>query len=150
MAKQDFEIQGKLITNQELRREATKWAEMVRNQARANASRFPTRGKGNDRLRSKTTYKLREINGVLSRVYFRMPLHGAFRTFGAGRGRSYKNIRTTSQYKARTESDWISSPLDNETEKLADIVADFYGDYILETWALGGALFETRRTGRSR
>lgn len=142
----DVKIQGTLITNAELYQKAKAWAERVKVAARANASSFPTHGKTDERLSRKTNYTVKKSDDVVSRVYFHFPLHGAFRTFGVGRGQPAVGSKKVADriYTYRTESDWMTDPLDRNTDDLAAIVADYYGDAVLKTWSRGGVKINHR------
>ena len=143
-------ITGKVITAEEFKAKARHWAQTVRKEARARAaamSKGKTKspytyktgmhaGRTEYKLKDKIGYRLRMKYGDIERVSFNFPLHGIFIEYGVGRGQpGEKSTKKASShpknYIRRKMSDWFDAPLDKNTEKLADIAAEYYGDKIL-------------------
>lgn len=140
------------MTDEEFFARIKEWAGTVRHQAMANASGF-SKGKSGPhtyikgrnaghtegKLIRKTSYMLRKRSGDLDAVSFKIPVHGIFREYGVGNGQPRNGVSAVKSGKAasgrvyikRTMSDWIHGPIERNIDKLADIVADYYGDKVL-------------------
>lgn len=138
------EIQGKVITSDELYMQARSWANSVRAMAKNNASAFSDgkkksytytktskwhkSGETETKLSQSVSFKIKEKDGITDRIGFQFPRHGIFRAYGVGNGQSINGKQAKKIYIHRTVSDWIDQPIDDKTGKLADIAAEFYGD----------------------
>lgn len=141
------EIQGKIITSDELYEKAQAWANTVRVVAKKNATAFAKgkkktynyknttkwhkAGETEKPLRQSILYKIKEKDGITDNIRFQFPRHGIFRAYGVGSGQNINGKQAKKIYVKRSMSDWIDAPIDKKTEKLADIAAEFYGDQAL-------------------
>lgn len=132
-----------LMSEEQFIAQVRQWADKVRAQARANAAAFPNgkkkahtyvkgryHGQTEYKLSSKVGYVLRKKSGDVERIRFQFPVHGIFRAYGVGNGQP-KSGGSSQSYIRRSPSDWMSDPLEQNTEALADIAADYYGDKML-------------------
>jgi hypothetical protein len=156
-------IDGTLTTQEMFTEEARKWASVVTTKLRANAAKFK-HGKENKRtytakkynrktgetknatvyekvLKNAINHKTRkDRDGNLDRISFNFPLHGIYRAFGVGRGQPASGSKKKQALKIRvkrTMSDWISQPIEQDVEKIANIAANYYGDKVLaNVWGI--------------
>lgn len=141
------EIQGKVISSDELYAQARQWANRVRTIAKNNTAAFskgkkkpytyPTStkwhkaGEREPKLSAAVAYKIKEKDGITDNIGFQFPRHGIFRAYGVGNGQSRTGKQAKKTFIKRTMSDWIDKPIDDSTDKLANIAAEFYGDQAL-------------------
>ncbi|MDR0207519.1 MAG: hypothetical protein LBI45_09730 [Bacteroidales bacterium] len=140
-------IDGKVITAEEFYAQARRWVAIVRNIAKANASRFSKgktkqahtyktgkkAGKTEQKLRNSIRYIITQDCGVPESVGFKIPIHGIFREWAVGFGQprvAGKYISPNSRVK-RTMEDWIDLPIEKNTKKLFDLAAEFWGDTVV-------------------
>lgn len=138
------EIQGKVISADELYAKANAWANTVRAVSKKNATAF-AKGKKKPYNYKNTTkwhkagetekilsqsvlYKIKEKDGITDNIGFQFPRHGIFRAYGVGNGQSIGGKQAKKVYIHRNMSDWIDQPIDTNLSKLADLAAEFYGD----------------------
>ncbi len=138
------EIQGKIITSDELYEKAKAWANTVRAVAKNNATAFAKgkkksynyknttkwhkAGENEKPLKQSVLYKIKEKDGITDNIGFQFPRHGIFRAYGVGNGQSISGKQAKKIYIKRSMSDWIDQPIDKNLDKLADLAAEFYGD----------------------
>lgn len=90
-------------------------------------------GKTEGKLRNHIQFQLKSNAGEVVGVAFQFPVHGIFKEYGVARG------YPASGHMRRSLSEWISSALGKQDEKLADIVAEYQSDKVLRTFrAIGG------------
>jgi hypothetical protein len=140
-------IDGKVITAEEFYAQARKWAAIVRNMAKANASRFskgkekPSHtyktgkkaGKTEQKLRNSIRYIITQDSSIPESVGFKIPIHGIFREWAVGFGQprvAGKYISANSRVK-RTMEDWIDRPIEKNTKKLFDLATEYWGDCVV-------------------
>jgi len=140
-------MDGKVITAEEFYAQARKWAAIVRNMAKANASRFSKgktkqahtyktgkkAGKTEQKLRNSIRYIIAQDSGVPESIGFKIPIHGIFREWAVGFGQprvAGKYVSANSRVK-RTMEDWIDKPIEKNTKKLFDLAAEFWGDTVV-------------------
>jgi hypothetical protein len=140
-------IEGNVITAEEFYAQARKWAAIVRNIAKANASRFKKgktkqnhtyktgnkAGKSEQKLRNSIRYTIARDCGVPENVSFKIPIHGIFREWAVGYGQprvAGKYVSANSRVK-RTMEDWIDKPIEKNTQKLFNLAAEFWGDQVV-------------------
>jgi len=140
-------IDGRVISAEEFYAQARKWAAIVRNMAKANASRFSKgktkqvhtyktgkkAGKTEQKLRNSIRYIIAQDSGVPESIGFKIPIHGIFREWAVGFGQprvAGKYISPNSRVK-RTMEDWIDLPIEKNTKKLFDLAAEFWGDTVV-------------------
>jgi len=138
---------GKLITPEEFYAQVRKWAAIVRNVAKAKASRFTKgktkqshtyktgnkAGKSEQKLRNSIRYTIARDGGVPENVSFKIPIHGIFREWAVGYGQprvAGKYVSANSRVK-RTMEDWIDKPIEKNTQKLFNLAVEFWGDQVL-------------------
>ena len=136
-----------LLTPEEFYTAARKWAAIVRNMAKANATRFKKgktkqthtyktgkkAGKTEQRLRDSIRYTIAQDGGVPESIGFKLPIHGIFREWAVGYGQprvAGKYVSKNSRIK-RSMDDWIDNPIEKNTQKLSDLAAEFWGDQVL-------------------
>jgi hypothetical protein len=141
-------VDGKLMTQADFIAEAKRWANVVRAQAKANAAAF-TKGKKETHtykkgwkagktekiLSTDINYSLKNKNGEISSIAFKFPLHGIYRAMGVGRGQPApgSNKKEAKKiYVRRSMSDWMSKPIEDNIDKLADLAVECYGDQVLQ------------------
>ena len=138
------EIEGKIISSDELYAEAKKWADHVRSLAKANTATFNNgksttytykkktkwhkAGEVEKKLSQSLSYKIKEVAGVTDKIAFQFPRHGVFRAYGVGYGQPINGANTNIKIR-RNMNDWIDTPINTNIQKLADVAAEFYGDY---------------------
>ena len=140
-------VNGKTISTEEFYAAARKWAAIVRNMAKANASRFvkgktkkshtyktgKKAGKTENRLRDSIRYTIDSDSGVPESIGFKLPIHGIFREWAVGYGQprvTGKYIAKNSRVKRNME-DWIDKPIEKNTQKLFDLAQEYWGDQVL-------------------
>ncbi|MCL2289327.1 MAG: hypothetical protein FWC34_01280 [Bacteroidetes bacterium] len=140
-------IDGNVITAEEFYAQARKWAAIVRNIAKANASRFKKgktkqnhtyktgskAGKSEQKLHNSIRYAIVRNSGVPENVSFKIPIHGIFREWAVGYGQprvAGKYVSNNSRVK-RTMEDWIDIPIEKNTQKLFNLAAEFWGDQVI-------------------
>jgi hypothetical protein len=140
-------IDGKTITPEEFYAQARKWAAIVRNMAKANATRFSKgkkkqshtyqtgkkAGKTEQKLRDSIRYTITQDCGVPESIGFKIPIHGIFREWAVGYGQPRvvgKYVSSNSRVK-RTMEDWVDKPIEKNTKKLFDLAAEFWGDMVV-------------------
>jgi hypothetical protein len=136
-----------LITPEQFYAEARKWAAIVRNTARANTSRFSKgktekthtyktgskAGKTEQKLSDSILYTITKDYNVPESIGFKIPIHGIFREWAVGYGQprvAGKYVSMNSRVK-RSMEDWIDKPIEKNTQKLANLSAEFWGDQVL-------------------
>lgn len=134
------------LTETAYNREMERWARETQQLAKSQAAQL-TRGKRKNhtyhsgkkagktekKLRNAIQFQLKSRDGEVAGVAFQFPVHGIFKEYGVSRG-----YRATSHMR-RSLSDWLSSALAKQDEKLADIVAEYQSDKVLHTFrAIGG------------
>ena len=147
----ETEIEGKIISANELHKQAQIWAATVRNRAKINTLSFTKGKKGRYTYGSKEkkgkqlskwhkhgevepkisqnlSFKIKEAAGVTEKIAFQFPRHGVFRAYGVGNGQPITGVTAKKSFIKRTPSDWMDEPINKNMEKLADIAAEFYGD----------------------
>ena len=147
----ETEIEGKVISANELHKQAQIWAFSVRNRAKINILSFTKGKKGKytygsnvkagkrlskwhkhgevePKISQNLSFKIREASGVTEKITFQFPRHGVFRAYGVGNGQPITGITAKKTFVKRTPNDWIDEPINKNIEKLADIAAEFYGD----------------------
>lgn len=145
-SKVSTEIQGHVITSVEFYSKTRKWANAVRGLAKQNISSFQKgkktpehtytqasklyAGKIEKKLINSLQYVVKKEDGIVDHIGYKFPLHGIFRAWGVGQGqpRESGKKRASKIYIKRSPSDWLDDPLDQRSEELADIAAEFYGD----------------------
>lgn len=141
------EIQGKVISAEDLYERAMAWASGVRAQARKNASDFHKgknksytyknktkwhkSGEVEKKLTRAISFKVKEIGGITDRIGFQFPRHGIFRAYGVGNGQSISGKQAKKVFVVRNMSEWIDAPIEHNLNRLADVAAEFYGDQAL-------------------
>lgn len=133
-----------LMRDEDLLREAKRWADMVRRQAKSNAAGFSKgkssphtyikgryAGKTEFKLKDRLGYVLRKRDGDLESVSFKMPVHGIFREYGVGNGQPSSGVTSQKVYLKRSMSDWFHGPVDKNFDQFADVVGEYYGDKVL-------------------
>ncbi|MCL2290290.1 MAG: hypothetical protein FWC34_06240 [Bacteroidetes bacterium] len=140
-------INGKVITAEEFYTQTRKWAAIVRNVAKANASRFSKgktkqshtyktgnkAGKSEQKLRNSIRYSIARDSGVPENVSFKIPIHGIFREWAVGYGQPRvvgKYVSPNSRVK-RTMEDWVDKPIERNTQKIFNLAVEFYGDLVV-------------------
>jgi hypothetical protein len=140
-------LSGKPITAEQFYAEARKWAAIVRNMAKANATRFSKgktkqshtyktgkkAGKKEQKLKDSIRYTIAQDGGVPESIGFKIPIHGIFREWAVGYGQprvAGKYVSRNSRVK-RTMEDWIDSPIEKHTQKIFDLAAEYWGDEVL-------------------
>jgi len=138
-----------IMTDEMFRAKVKQWCNMVREQARRNASAF-TKGKSKPHtyktgryagkteymLRNKVAVQLNNRNGDVDHVSFKIPVHGIFREYGVGNGQPRNGVfssgkRARHTYIRRSMSDWMHNPIERNIDYFGDIVAEYYGDKML-------------------
>lgn len=66
-------------------------------------------------------------DGITNRISFRIPRHAVFLHKGVGRGTTIAQVGSTK----RKAKPWLNPPIENNLDKLADIVADHQGNMIV-------------------
>ena len=140
-------IDGKVISAEEFYTQARKWAAIVRNMAKANATRFKKgktkqshtyktgkkAGKSEQKLKDSIRYTITQDCGVPEGIGFKIPIHGIFREWAVGYGQPRvigKYVSANSRVK-RTMEDWVDKPIAKNTQKLLDLTAEFWGDQVV-------------------
>jgi|GEM_PF-1342244 len=140
-------LSGNTISAEEFYTQARKWAAIVRNMAKANATRFKKgktkqshtyktgkkAGKSEQKLKDSIRYTIAQDCGVPESIGFKIPIHGIFREWAVGYGQPRvvgKYISMNSRVK-RTMEDWIDRPIEKNTKKIFDLAAEFWGDQIV-------------------
>jgi len=140
-------IDGKAITAEEFYAQARKWAAIVRNIAKANASRFKKgktkqnhiyktgnkAGKSEQKLCNSIRYTIARDSGVPENIGFKVPIHGIFREWAVGYGQpriAGKYVSKNSRVK-RTMDDWLDKPIEKNTQKLFNLATEFWGDQVV-------------------
>lgn len=140
-------IDGNVITAEEFYTQARKWAAIVRNMAKANASRFSKgktkqshtyktgnkAGKTEQKLRNSIRYTIARNSGIPESIGFKIPIHGIFREWAVGYGQPRvvgKYVSQNSRVK-RTMEDWIDVPIEKNTQKLFNLATEFWGDQVV-------------------
>lgn len=134
------------LTESEYNRQMEAWARKTQQLAKQQAAQL-TRGKSSTHtyktgkkagkseknLRNSIQFQLKSRAGEVAGVAFQFPVHGIFKEYGVSRGYpAHGHMR-------RSLSDWLSSALDKQDERLADIVALYQSDKVLHTFrAIGG------------
>ena len=140
-------IDGKVISAEDFYTQARKWAAIVRNMAKANATRFKKgktkqnhtyktgkkAGKSEQKLKDSTRYIISQDCGVPESIGFKIPIHGIFREWAVGYGQPRVVGKYVSKYNRvkRTMEDWIDKPIEKNTQKLYDFVTEFWGDQVI-------------------
>lgn len=134
------------LTDTEYNREMEAWAKATQQLAKAQAALL-THGKRRNRtyktgrkagktegkLRNHVQFQLKSSDGEVVGVAFQFPVHGIFKEYGVSRG------YPASGHVRRSMSEWISSALGKQDERLADIVAEYQSGKVLRTFrAIGG------------
>lgn len=136
-------LDGKTITAEEFYQQARRWASMVRNAAKRNTLQF-TKGKQRNsvtkkngkverKLRSSIQYNVEHSGHIPEAVSFKIPIHGIWREWAVG----YGQPRVPGKYEnphpriRRSMADWLDAPIDQHTEKLFNLAAEFWGDQFL-------------------
>lgn len=134
------------LTDTEYNREMERWARETQQLAKSQASLL-SKGKRRNRtyksgkkagktegiLRNRIQFQLKSDGGEVAGVAFQFPVHGIFKEYGVARG------YPASGHLRRTLSEWISSALGKQDERLADIVAEYQSGKVLRTFrAIGG------------
>lgn len=91
-------------------------AQYQRNQSRS-------RGGGRKTLEQSIRYGLRKSGGTIDQVYFSFERHGIFYEHGVGKGRPEGSAEAEAN-----QHPWLSVVIPMAIEKLADLIADEYGD----------------------
>lgn len=139
-----------IMTDEQFLVAVQKWANTVRREAKNKATAFGKGKKknyvysesGKSRYSGKTEKKLSEdISyavktqfGEVHHIQFKFPLHGIFRAFGVGNGQPAKGSfskQALKTYIRRSPSDWLNEPIEKNIETFSDLVANHYGDTIL-------------------
>jgi len=136
-------LDGKPISPEQFYAQACKWAAIVRNMAKANATRFKKgktkqdhtykTGKSEQKLRDTIRYSIVRNCDVPENVSFKVPIHGIFREWAVGYGQprvAGKYVSPNSRVK-RTMEDWLDKPIAKNTQKLFDFAAEFWGDQVV-------------------
>ena len=140
-------IAGKTITNEEFYKEAQRWASRVRALAKRNALGFakgkkkPSHtyktgkkaGKVEKKLSASIRYKIEHYSRIPESIGFLIPIHGIWREWAVGYGQPRVPGKYVNPHPMvrRSMVDWIDDPIDQNTEKLFDIAAEFWGDQYL-------------------
>ena len=136
-------IDGKIITNEEFYKQAVRWASMVRNAAKRNTLQF-TKGKQRNsvtkkngkverKLRSSIQYNVEHSGHIPEAVSFKIPIHGIWREWAVGYGQPRVPGKYVNPHPRirRSMADWLDAPIDQHTEKLFNLAAEFWGDQFL-------------------
>jgi len=140
-------IDGKIMTAEEFYTQARKWAAIVRNMAKANATRFKKgktkqshtyktgkkAGKNEQRLRDSIHYTIAQNYNIPENIGFKIPIHGIFREWAVGYGQPRvigKYVSANSRVK-RTMEDWVDKPIAKNMQKLFNLTAEFWGDQVV-------------------
>ena len=90
-------------------------------------------GKTEGKLRNRVQFQMKSDSGEVAGVAFQFPVHGIFKEYGVSSG------YPASGHMRRSMSEWISSALGKQDERLADIVAEYQSGKVLRTFrAIGG------------
>ncbi|MFA6281680.1 MAG: hypothetical protein WCY05_04160 [Candidatus Omnitrophota bacterium] len=141
--------------NNEMYNEVKQWAASQRSMLQAEIRKLSSKGKGE--LAKALRFKVYKNKlGVVSMVGFQFPRHGVFMQKGVGRGYIMEGgvvvrgsrLRTSKQIKLyanaknrdiqtrvirsgainRHPEDWFNTPISNNIDKIADIVAKYMAD----------------------
>lgn len=136
-------LDGKAITAEEFYRQARRWASMVRNAAKRNTLQF-TKGKQRNsvtkkngkverKLRSSIQYNVEHSGHIPEAVSFKIPIHGIWREWAVGYGQPRVPGKYVNPHPRirRSMADWLDAPIDQHTEKLFNLAAEFWGDEFL-------------------
>jgi hypothetical protein len=140
-------IDGKLMDEATFIENATKWANMIKRQAKANAATFTKgkkaprtyrkgihAGKTEEKLSTTIKHKIRKRHGEFSHVGFIFPVHGVFRALGVGHGQPAPGSgkrKAQKMYVKRTMNAWLSDPLEKKFNKFTEIVVEYFGDKVI-------------------
>ena len=129
------------LTDSEFNRQATAWAHTVQELSKSQAAAFskgkrrnityhsgPKRGKSEQLLRRSVGFKLKSNAGEIEGIVFTFARHGIFKEYGVGRGHGIRN------HTLRSLSDWFSSALQRNEDRLADLVATYHSDMYIRTF----------------
>lgn len=139
-----------IMTDEQFKAEVRKWANNVRREAKNKAAAFGKGKKANytysetgksryrgtveKKLSEYMTYSVKYQFGDVHHIKFQFPLHGIFRAFGVGKGQPATGSfskRALKTYIRRSPSDWLNEPIEKNIETFSDLVANHYGDTIL-------------------
>lgn len=136
-------LDGKTITAEEFYQQARRWASMVRNAAKRNTLQF-TKGKQRNsvtkkngkverKLRSSIQYNIEHSGHIPEAVSFKIPIHGIWREWAVGYGQPRVPGKYVNPHPRirRSMADWLDAPIDQHTEKLFNLAAEFWGDEFL-------------------
>ena len=136
-------LDGKTITAEEFYQQARRWASMVRNAAKRNTLQF-TKGKQHNsvtkkngkverKLRSSIQYNIEHSGHIPEAVSFKIPIHGIWREWAVGYGQPRVPGKYVNPHPRirRSMADWLDAPIDQHTEKLFNLAAEFWGDQFL-------------------
>ncbi len=136
-------LDGKTITAEEFYQQARRWASMVRNAAKRNTLQF-TKGKQRNsvtkkngkverKLRSSIQYNIEHSGHIPEAVSFKIPIHGIWREWAVGYGQPRVPGKYVNPHPRirRSMADWLDAPIDQHTEKLFNLAAEFWGDQFL-------------------
>lgn len=136
-------LDGKTITAEEFYQQARRWASMVRNAAKRNTLQF-TKGKQRNsvtkkngkverKLRSSIQYNIEHSGHIPEAVSFKIPIHGIWREWAVGYGQPRVPGKYVNPHPRirRSMADWLDTPIDQHTEKLFNLAAEFWGDQFL-------------------
>lgn len=87
----------------------------------------PKAGKVEQKLSRSIQFKLQADAGDVSAVFFRFPLHGVFREYGVGSESPHGHV-------SRSLSDWLSSTLDRQQQKLLEIACEHQAETVLRVF----------------
>lgn len=132
-----------ILTADEFLRQARRWAVAVRNTAKRNTLQF-TKGKKvtsitkksgqvERKLRNSIQFSVERDSGIPEAVSFKVPIHGIWREWAVGYGQPRVPGKYVNPHPMvrRSMVDWLDEPIDQNTEKLFDIAAEFWGDEFL-------------------
>lgn len=148
------EIDGRVVNESEFNQKARGWGLMIKSRMRQNIANGANSKQSSGKLKESIKCSFGSQHSVLNRIGFQFERYGVFRAYGVGRGyvnspygliRGYrtayyykKHRKNKSQFVAygtgginRTPLDWFDTEIVDNIDKLADIVAEFYGDKLL-------------------
>ena len=130
-----------ILTDNDYNRQVTAWGRTVQELSKAQAAAFSRgkrrsvtyksgakKGKTEQKLRRSVGFKLKSNAGEIEGIVFTFARHGIFKEYGVSRGHGIHN------HTRRSLSDWFSSSLQRNENRLADLVAQYHGDMYIRTF----------------